>query len=211
MRPLLKYGVPAAAGLAAGGYALSQGEDPGSAVLAGTAGALGGAAGLLGARALAGKFSRELADVANAGKKAAVQGLTSASQRIYAPITTSDRTISPQEAAMMESVNKNRAQMAAQSKRSALLGGMAGALQGLPQATEANVYSGLKKGLGAIAAPAGALAAGLGGVALGAVPGAMGIPGFQQQQYMDPEQYGSSNTMGALATTDGSMTTLRYM
>jgi hypothetical protein len=56
MRPLLKYGVPAAAGLATGGYALSQGEDPGSAVLAGLGGAAGGAAGLLGARGLAGKY-----------------------------------------------------------------------------------------------------------------------------------------------------------
>ena len=56
MRPLLKYGVPAAAGLATGGYALSQGEDPGSAALAGIAGGLGGAAGLLGARGLAGKY-----------------------------------------------------------------------------------------------------------------------------------------------------------
>jgi hypothetical protein len=51
-----KYGVPAAAGLATGGYALSQGEDPGSAVLAGLGGAAGGAAGLLGARGLAGKY-----------------------------------------------------------------------------------------------------------------------------------------------------------
>jgi hypothetical protein len=56
MRPLLKYGVPAAAGLATGGYTLSQGEDPGSAVLAGLAGGAGGAAGLLGARGLAGKY-----------------------------------------------------------------------------------------------------------------------------------------------------------
>ena len=56
MRSLLKYGVPAAAGLATGGYALSQGEDPGSAALAGIAGGLGGAAGLLGARGLAGKY-----------------------------------------------------------------------------------------------------------------------------------------------------------
>jgi hypothetical protein len=59
MRPLLKYGVPAAAGLATGGYALSQGEDPGSAALAGLAGGLGGAAGLLGARGLAGKYMPE--------------------------------------------------------------------------------------------------------------------------------------------------------
>jgi len=35
----LKYGVPAAAGLATGGYALSQGEDPGSAALAAGLGA----------------------------------------------------------------------------------------------------------------------------------------------------------------------------
>jgi hypothetical protein len=63
MRPLLKYGVPAAAGLATGGYALSQGEDPGSAGFAALTGGLGGAAGLLGARnfALAGKYGGALA------------------------------------------------------------------------------------------------------------------------------------------------------
>lgn len=63
MRQYLKYGVPAAAGLATGGYALSQGEDPGSAGLAAIAGGLGGAAGLLGARnfALAGKYGGALA------------------------------------------------------------------------------------------------------------------------------------------------------
>jgi hypothetical protein len=62
MRQYLKYGVPAAAGLATGGYALSQGEDPGSAGLAAIAGGLGGAAGLLGARALAGKYAPALAN-----------------------------------------------------------------------------------------------------------------------------------------------------
>ena len=63
MRSRLQYGVPIAAGLATGGYALSQGEDPGSAALAGLGGAAGGAAGLLGARkvALAGKYGPELA------------------------------------------------------------------------------------------------------------------------------------------------------
>ncbi len=43
MRPLLKYGIPAAAGLATGGYALSQGEDPGSATLAALTGGAGAA------------------------------------------------------------------------------------------------------------------------------------------------------------------------
>ena len=63
MRQYLKYGVPAAAGLATGGYALAQGEDPGSAGLAAIAGGLGGAAGLVGARnfALAGKYGGALA------------------------------------------------------------------------------------------------------------------------------------------------------
>jgi hypothetical protein len=100
------------------------------------------------------------------------------------------------------------------------MGAMRGATRGINALTNAlqeSVYSpeatalNVKRGLGAIAAPAGALAAGLGGVALGAIPGSLGVPGFQPQQYMDPEQYGSSNTTGALATTDGSMTTLRYM
>lgn len=63
MRQYLRYGVPVAAGLATGGYALSQGEDPGSAGLAAIAGGLGGSAGLLGARnfALAGKYGGALA------------------------------------------------------------------------------------------------------------------------------------------------------
>ena len=165
MRGALKFGVPIAAGLAAGGYALSQGEDPGSAILAGTAGALGGAAGLLGARALAGKYMPE--DVQEKLLNAAVKN---------------------REGGKRQAVLLNAAEAAGKVN---------------PRALGKAAAAGL--------VPASALAAGLGGVALGAVPGAMGIPGFQQQQYMDPEQYGSSNTMGALATTDGSMTTLRYM
>ena len=45
MRNRYKLGIPLAAGLATGGYALSQGEDPGSAILAGTTGALGAGGG----------------------------------------------------------------------------------------------------------------------------------------------------------------------
>ena len=57
MRPLLRYGIPAAAGLATGGYALSQGEDPGTAALAGIAGGAGAYGGLR----LAGKYGPPLA------------------------------------------------------------------------------------------------------------------------------------------------------
>jgi hypothetical protein len=77
MRGALKLGVPIAAGLATGGYALSQGEDPGSAALAAGTGALGGAAGLLGARQLAGKYNPALLMKAQKGladaEEAAIQ------------------------------------------------------------------------------------------------------------------------------------------
>lgn len=151
MRPLLKYGIPAAAGLATGGYALSQGEDPGTAVLAGLAGGLGGAAGLLGARGLAGK---------------------------YMPKDTQEMLIN--------AAAKNREG----GKRQAVL------LNAAETAGNVNIRN-LAKGAAAGLVPASALTAGLGGVALGAIPGAMGVPGFQQQSTMDPESYGSSNSPGA--------------
>jgi len=61
--------------------------------------------------------------------------------------------------------------------------------------------------LAAGAVPAGALTAGLGGVALGAIPGAMGVPGFNQNVITDPELMASSNTPGARSSTP----TLRYI
>jgi len=199
MRLRFNTGVPGIAGLAAGGYALSQGEDPGSAALAGIGGALGGAAGLLGARALAGKYSSSLADALRTGKQSAVNSLTSASQNVFPPLKMEHSGVaaSAQDAALMEKLNAVRAQRAAGSKRAAAYGGLAGALQGLEAPSAAAVETGLKYGAGALAAPGAAALAGLGGVALGAIPGAMGMPGFQQQAPMDPESYGSSNSMGA--------------
>jgi hypothetical protein len=180
MRPLLKYGVPAAAGLAAGGYALSQGEDPGSAAFAAGAGALGGAAGLLGAR-MAGKYSPQLA--AAISEKAAV------------PIGN-----------VVGNIGRN---LPAESKiRAGAVGETADVLAGLENLSLGPVgQRTAAKVAGAAFVPAAAGLAGLGGVAAGAIPGAMGIPGFQQQQYVDPEQYGSSNTMGARAST----TTAQYL
>ena len=57
MRNRLKYGVPAAAGLGVAGMAAAEDENPASVLGAGAAGALGGAAGLVGARQLAGKYA----------------------------------------------------------------------------------------------------------------------------------------------------------
>ena len=153
MRGALKYGVPAAAALGVGGYALSQGEDPGSAALAAGAGALGGAAGLLGARKLAGKYMPE--DVQEKLLNAAVK----------------NREGGKRQAALL-----NAAEVAG------------------------NVNP---RTLGKVAAaglvPAAALTAGLGGVALGAIPGSMGVPGFQQGMAIDPEDPRvPSNTPGAM-------------
>ena len=168
MRPLLKYGVPAAAGLATGGYALSQGEDPGSAALAAGLGGLGGYAGLLGAR-LAGKYAKDIAQ-RGLGK---VEDLAS------------------QASARMPD-NSTRANI--------LMDISQGAGNVADQVSERQ----LSKGLAAGMVPASAAAAGLGGVALGAVPGAMGMPGFQQG--IDPESYGSSN----MPVARQSIPTLQY-
>jgi len=170
MRPLLKYGVPAAAALGAGGYALSQGEDPGSAVLAGAAGGLGAVGGLLGAR-LAGKYAPSL--------------IRAAQEKVVTPAAN-----------LVGNVGKN---IPAESKfRNKAVGTTA---QILSAGEKASIGPGGQRLAGKLAAgaavPAGALTAGLGGVALGAIPGSMGVPGFQQSVAIDPESYGSSNSEGA--------------
>jgi hypothetical protein len=163
MRSLLKYGVPAAAGLATGGYALSQGEDPGSAILAGTAGALGGAAGLLGARALAGKYMPQ--DVQDKILNAAVKNPDGGKR----------------QAALLKAAE------------------VAGQVD--PRILGKTAAAGF--------VPGAALTAGLGGVALGAIPGSLGVPGFQQGVIVNPEEQGSSNTPGARASTKTA--SLQYM
>jgi hypothetical protein len=176
MRGRLKYGVPAAAGLLAGGYALSQGEDPGSAILAGAAGTLGGAAGLLAARGLAGRYASDLRESAETH----LTGTILNPKGIGALLSSARKSI---PADRQEGLRAKAVEGAANVTAKALMG-----------ATD-------PRGLGKIAAaglvPASALAAGLGGVALGAVPGAMGVPGFQQGMAIDPERPGSSNTASA--------------
>lgn len=170
MRPLLKYGVPIAGGLAAAGYAASQGEDPGSALLAGIAGGAGAAGGLVGARALAGKYAPSLA--------------AGAQKRVIGPMGDAvlgyGANLPAESKVRMGAVNK-AADILAAAERSALGPG------------STRLVGKLAGGLGV---PAAAGLAGLGGVAAGAIPGSMGVPGFQQQ-VVDPESYGSSNSPGA--------------
>jgi hypothetical protein len=192
MRPMLKYGVPAAAGLATGGYALSQGEDPGSAAVAALTGGLGGAAGLLGARQLAGRYNPALIgatqkQVSNLGNRIGdvARNLPEKGLRRGAANVAAD---------LVDAVDTR------------LFGnpvaGVSGALPFPTQAVQGNLGRGLAAGL----VPASAGLAGLGGVAAGAIPGAMGVPGFQQQGIVDPEAYQSSNMPGARQ----SIPTLQY-
>jgi hypothetical protein len=82
-------------------------------------------------------------------------------------------------------------------KRYAALGRTAAGLNKAYQAAENFSEAGFNKVAAAGLVPAAALTAGLGGVALGAIPGAMGAPGFQQGMAIDPESPGSSNTASA--------------
>jgi hypothetical protein len=76
------------------------------------------------------------------------------------------------------------------------LADVAGGAGSIPEATAATTrVLGRNMALGLV--PAAAAAAGLGGVAAGAIPGALGVPGFVQQPALDPESYGSSNSLGA--------------
>ena len=183
MRGLIKYGIPAAAGLGTTGYALMQGEDPGSSLLAGAAGTLGGAAGLLGARKLAGKYSPALQDARENLSERILQGGIRLEDMVGNLPATREQGIRATAGRQLVNQATNVADQIAQMN----LG-------------ERRVG----KGIAGLAVPTSALVAGLGGVAAGAVPGSLGVPGFQQS--IDPENYGSSNTMGARAA----QTTLGY-
>jgi len=179
MRGALQYGVPAAAALGVGGYALSQGEDPGSAALAAAAGGLGAYGGLR----LAGRYAPTLAARSNQVLKG------------EAPRELSKEQILAQSV-VPGTIGKGKV---AQGPVNPSLN--APAEKGLGPSTRA---------YGKVAAaglvPAAALTAGLGGVALGAIPGAMGLPGFQQGGVIDPESpYISQNPRGL------GMTTMQYV
>ena len=170
MRPLIKYGIPAAAGLAAGGI-LAQDQEPGIAALGGLGAALGTAAGLKGAR-LAGKYSPQIVEFLQ------------------------NKAVTP----VANVVGNIGARVPAESKyRNQAVGTLADALA---KAETAKLGEGAQRTVGKVAAgltvPVSAGLAALGGQAAGMIPGAMEVPGFAPQQpAIDPESYGSSNSLGA--------------
>jgi hypothetical protein len=186
MRGALKYGVPIAAGLGVGGYALSQGEDPGSAALAAGTGALGAGAGLLGAR-LAGKYMAP--DVAQVAQGLVNSGTIDALESLQKNLVAGPKGGLRRKAAagITKGLGNLRKNVEA-GNAPVILGG---------QVPGSGFERNLQKGIATAAVPAAALTAGLGGVALGAIPGAVGVPGFQQGMAIDPESPGSSNTASA--------------
>jgi len=170
-RPLLAYGIPAAAGLAVGGMLANQGEGPGTAAVAGTAAALG-ARGALGAARMAGQYAPYITKTLQGAVVPVGKAVVGAAEKV------------PKGGKRMQALEQ-----VAQGLRGAYKG--AGAITpGMLQKTAA-----------AGAVPAGALLAGLGGVAAASVPGAMGVPGFQAQMPINPEGYGSSNSASIYPTT----------
>jgi len=187
MRDALLGGTLGVGGLLAGSKAFQEQEDPGSIFLAGLGGGLGGYAGLLGAKALAGKYAPILRDTLRKQGSRASQALTDyAISDDLRAVMKSGKQISPEELKKLQRLGGRQALN--------LAGGIDSVL-GRPIQTDVG-QPGFARALGvgtAVATvPAAALTAGLGGVAAGAIPGAFGVPGF-----VDPESYGSSNSPGA--------------
>jgi len=183
MRGALKYGVPAAAGLGLAAYGVQQGATPGEAALVGGTAALGGAAGLLGARALAGKYNPALV-------AAAQKNVT----RLGNKIGDVARDL-PEKGLRRGAANVAADVVSAADVR--LFGDpTAGISAAIPSPTK-GVQRNIGKGIAAGLVPAAALLSAGGGAALSEIPAALGVPGFVQNQALDPESYGSSNSPGA--------------
>jgi hypothetical protein len=170
-RPLLAYGLPAAAGLVVGGLLSNQGENPGTAAIGGAAAALG-ARGALGAARMAGRYAPMLTETARSAIIPVGKAISTAAEN--AP---------------------------AGSKRMKALEGGANILRNLYQGAGQISPGMVQKGAAVGAVPLAAGFAGLGGVAAGAVPSALGVPGFQAQMPINPEGYGSSNAQSIYPTT----------
>lgn len=188
--PLLAYGVPAGLGIAAGGLLAGQGEDPGTVALGGAAAALGARGGLGAARVLAGKYNPSL--------------LMSAQKRLSdAENAAIEYALKSRQGGVRETAGNLAADITRSINKAAFGTGMTNA--GLPFPTR-NVQQNIGRGLAVGLVPGAAAAAGLGGVALGAIPGSMGVPGFVQGGGIDPEHYESSNSPGAIHK----LSTLQY-
>ena len=170
MRNRLKYGVPAAAGLGVAGMAAADDENPAAVLGAGAAGVLGGAAGLVGARQLAGKYAPGLMQAVQGGVTKAGNAIGDYGRNL--PEQSKVRAgVTGAAADVVDAIDKRL---------------------GAPQQPNPGAERNIGKAVAAGLVPGAAAAAGLGGVAAGRAVGAIG-----QAMGIDPEAPGSSNTMGS--------------
>lgn len=178
MRNRLKYGVPAAAGLGAAGVVAAQGGDPMEVIGAGTAGTLGGAAGLLAARQLAGKYNPNMIMQLQKGVSGAGDAIGDYARNL--PDNSRVRKGLADTAADVVSAVDNR-----------VFGVPGQTNAAIPFPTQ-NVQRNVGKAAAAGLVPVAAGSAALGGMAAGSAVGAVG-----QALGIDPEAPGSSNTLGS--------------
>tara|TARA_Y100001972_G_scaffold124732_1_gene174534 strand:- start:52 stop:639 length:588 start_codon:yes stop_codon:yes gene_type:complete len=184
--PRIKFGIPAAAGVAlAAGTAMNDGT-PLEAVGAGLGGAAGGAAGLLAARGLAGKYNPQL--IQRAGK--AVSGAGNRVGDYARTLPEGSRVRKAAADAMADGISlvDNRV-FGVPGERNAMI----------PFPTQ-GVQQNVQKGLSAVLVPAAGASAALGGVAAGQAVGAVG-----QMMGIDPEMPGSSNTVNSRLSMQSAM------
>tara|TARA_X000001388_G_scaffold73083_1_gene64384 strand:+ start:472 stop:1026 length:555 start_codon:yes stop_codon:yes gene_type:complete len=174
MRNRLKYGVPAAAGLGVAGVVASQGGDPMEVIGAGAAGTLGGAAGLLAARQLAGKYSPEMIMQLQRGVTGAGNAVGDYARNL--PDDSRVRRGLADTAADVISAVDNRVL------------GLPGQIDVATQNLQRNIGKATAAGLVPVAAGTAALGGMAAGQGVGAIGQALGI---------DPEAPGSSNTLGS--------------
>ena len=184
MRNALKYGIPAAAALGAGGVVAAQGGNPVETIGGAAAAGLGGAAGLVAARQLAGKYNPQLI------------------QRMSGAISGAGNAVGDYARNLPDDsiVRKRGAGMAADA-----VSAVDNRLMGVPGVTNAAIpfpTQGVQRNIGKAAAvglvPATAATAALGGVAAGQAVGAVG-----QMLGIDPELPGSSNTVNSRLNMQG--------
>lgn len=184
MRNALKYGIPAAAALGAGGVVAAQGGNPVETIGGAAAAGLGGAAGLVAARQLAGKYNPQLIQRMSGALSGAGNAVGD-----YAYNLPDDNIVLKRGAGMAADA------VSAVDNR---LMGIPGEKSGIvPFPTQ-----GLQRKIGKAAAvglvPATAATAALGGVAAGQAVGAVG-----QMMGIDPELPGSSNTVNSRLNMQG--------
>jgi hypothetical protein len=156
---------------------MQQGEDPIASLGAGAAGALGGAAGLLASRQLAGRYNPQL--IMNIQKGISGAGNVVGDYARNLPESSTVRKKAAEVAADVVSAVDNR------------LMGIPGEANALIPFPTQNVQRNVGKGVAAGLVPATAAAAGLGGMAAGQAISAIGnMAGLA----IDPEAPGSSNT-----------------